>query len=345
MLLGIEIGGTKLQLGVGRGDGSPLVALERLNVDPAHGANGILAQIETVGSALVARHRALAIGVGFGGPIDAARGLVLKSHQIEGWTNFPLVDWLQKAFGLPVALGNDADVAGLAEARLGAGKGSNPVFYITVGTGIGGGLVVDGQIYRGSGLGAAEIGHLRPGLSADRPDETIEAAASGWGIAAAAQAQLAEPVTHRLKPFMSGNRPPKPEVVRQHLIAAEEASEEYAADLLERCDGEIDKLTAKLVAQAAADGNAIALDVLHHSCQVLGWGIAQMITLLAPAAVVIGGGVSMMGEPLFFNPLRAAVDRYVFPPFLGKFVILPAQLGEEMVVYGALELAKMINAK
>ncbi len=91
--------------------------------------------------------------------------------------------------------------------------------------------------------------------------------------------------------------------MRQHLIAAEEASEEYAADLLERCDGEIDKLTAKIVAQAAADGNAIALDVLHHSWQVLGWGIAQMITLLAPAAVVIGGGVSLMGEPLFFNPL------------------------------------------
>ncbi len=209
MFLGIEIGGTKLQLGVGRGDGSPLVALERLDVDPARGASGILARSKPSAARLVARHRVQAIGVGFGGPVDAARGLVLKSHQIEGWANFALADWLRNTFGLPVALGNDADVAGLAEARLGAGKGSNPVFYITVGTGIGGGLIVDGQIYRGSGLGAAEIGHLRPGLSADRPDETIEAAASGWGIAAAAQAQLAEPVTHRLKPFMSGNRPPE----------------------------------------------------------------------------------------------------------------------------------------
>ena len=338
MFLGIEIGGTKLQIGVGRGEGTT-VALERLDVEPANGAGGILTQIERVGAALVARHGVTAIGVGFGGPVDPDRGLVLKSHQIDGWTNFPLSGWLGKTFGLPVALGNDADVASLAEARFGAGRGYDPVFYITVGTGIGGGLVVGNRIYRGSGLGAAEIGHLRPGLQADRPEETVESVASGWGISAAAQARVAEPVTHRLKRFMDDKRPMKPERVRQHLIAEEEASEEYTADLLDRADGELDKLTAKLVGQAAAEGNAVALEVLHHAWQVLGWGIAQMITLVAPSAVVIGGGVSLMGEQLFLNPVRTAVDRFVFPPFLGKFVILPAALGEEMVVHGALALA------
>ena len=339
MFLGIEIGGTKLQLGVGAGDGK-LTALERLDVEPSRGAGGILAQIQTAGQMLVARHNVRAVGIGFGGPVDPLRGKILKSHHIEGWQDFAICDWVKKTFGLPVVLGNDADLAGLAEARFGAGMGHNPVFYITVGTGIGGGLIVDGKVYRGSGLGAAEIGHLRPGLTADRPEESIESIASGWGIAAAAQAQLGGPISHRLKPFMAGGaRPLKPEAVRQHLIAEEEASEEYAADLLERCDGEVDRLTAKLVAQAAADGNSIALDVLHHAWQALGWGIAQMITLLAPEAVVIGGGVSLMGEQLFFNPLRAAVDRYVFPPFIGTYQILPAQLGEEMVVHGALALA------
>jgi glucokinase len=339
MLLGIEIGGTKLQLGVGSGDGT-LVALERFDVEAARGAGGILASIQAAGQALAARHQVRAIGIGFGGPVDPTAGKILKSHQIDGWQDFPITEWVQKTFGLPVGLGNDADLAGLAEARLGAGKGRNPVFYVTVGTGIGGGLIVDEKVYRGSGLGAAEIGHLRPGLNADRPEETIESIASGWGIAAAAQAHLVGPVSHRLKPFMAGgSRPLKPEAVRQHLIAEEEATEEYAADLLERCDGEVERLTAKIVAQAAADGNAIALDVLHHAWQVLGWGIAQMITLLAPAAVVIGGGVSLMGEQLFFNPLRSAVERYVFPPFLGTFEILPAKLGEEMVVHGALALA------
>ena len=131
----------------------------------------------------------------------------------------------------------------------------------------------------------------------------------------------------------------QPESLRQHLIAEEEASEEYTADLLERCDGELERVTAKMVVQAAADGNAIALDVLHHAWQVLGWGIAQMITLLSPAAVVIGGGVSLAGEELFFNPLRSATERYVFPPFVGKYKIVPAKLGEEMVVHGALALA------
>src|SRR5262249_40157506 len=149
----------------------------------------ILARIEAAGTALVARYRPHAIGVGFGGPVDPERGRLIKSHQIEGWQDFPLVEWVQKAFGLPVALGNDADLAGLAEARFGAGSGRNPVFYVTVGTGIGGGFIVDGRVFRGSGLGAAEIGHLRPGLHADRPEETIESIASGWGIAAAAQAQ------------------------------------------------------------------------------------------------------------------------------------------------------------
>jgi glucokinase len=342
MFLGIEIGGTKLQLGVGPGDGT-LAAIERFDVNPARGAGGILAQIESVAPALIQRHKVRAIGYGFGGPVDSNQGNVLKSHQIEGWQDFPLSSWTERMFHLPVALGNDADLAGLAEAHFGAGRGHNPVFYVTVGTGIGGGLIIDGKVYRGSGLGAAEIGHLRPGLNADRPEETVESIASGWGIAAGAQAHLVEPISHPLKPFMAGSRPLRPEHVRQHLIAAEEATEEYANDLLQRCEREPDRLTAKMVAQAAAEGNAIAVEVLHHACQVLGWGIAQVITLLAPSVVVVGGGVSLIGEQLFLQPVRDAANRYVFPPLLDTFKILPAQLGEEMVVHGALALASQLK--
>lgn len=339
MLLGIEIGGTKLQLGVGRGDGSPLAALERFEVDAARGALGILERIAAAGPALVARHGVRAVGVGFGGPIDDSTGRTIKSHQIPGWDDFPLATWARETLKRPVAVGNDADVAGLAEARFGAGQGRNPVFYVTVGTGIGGGLILEGQVYRGGGLGAAEIGHLRPGLHADRPDDTVESIASGTGIAAAAQARLSETVAHPLRPFLAGSKPPGPEAVRQHLIAAEEAAEEYAADLRQRCDGDIERLSARIIGQAAADGNGIALEVLHHAAQTLGWGIAQMITLLAPQAVVIGGGVSLLGEQLFFEPVRRAVELFVFPPFRGTYVVVPARLGEEMVVHGALALA------
>src|SRR3954471_11836146 len=169
MLLGIEIGGTKLQLGVGTGESSKLVAIERLTVNPARGALGILEQIELAAPTLIERHGVERIGIGFGGPIHATRGVTLRSHQIEGWNDFPLVEWCERALGKPAVLGNDADLAALAEAKFGAGRGANPVFYVTVGTGIGGGLVIGGNVYQGGGLGAAEIGQLRPGLQADRP--------------------------------------------------------------------------------------------------------------------------------------------------------------------------------
>lgn len=338
MLLGIEIGGTKLQLGVGPGDGT-LVALERLEVLPKLGAVGILDQIERAAGPLVARHRVSAIGIGFGGPVDRATGRVVKSHHVEGWDDFPLVDWCRKSLALSATLENDCDAAALAEARFGAGRGRNPVLYVTVGTGIGGGLVVDGQIYRGSGHGAAEIGHLRPGLHAEHAEQTVESLASGWGIAAAAQARLTDPISHRFEPLTTGLRRMSPEDVRQRLIETEEAGEEYAADLFERCDGRVDHLTAHMVAQAASEGNELARDVLARACLALGWGIAQAITLASPEVIVIGGGVSLAEGGLFLTPVRQAVARYVFPPMAGKYEILPASLSEAVVVHGALASA------
>ncbi|MHB1038657.1 MAG: ROK family protein [Pirellulales bacterium] len=309
MFLGIEIGGTKLQLAIGAGDGSPLVSLERLDVEPKLGAVGIRAQIEQTGKLLIDRYGVRAIGIGFGGPVDTVAGVIAKSHQIEGWEGFPLVDWFRRTFGLPVVLGNDADTAGLAEARFGAGQGSRVVFYITVGSGIGGGLVIGGEVYRGNGSGAAEIGHLRPGPEATGRDQTIESIASGWGLARQAQARFAQ-----------------------------EANPTDAADLIRRY-GRIDQITGKAVAEAAAEGNAFAAAILARAWRTLGWGIAQVITLLAPDVVVIGGGVSLLGEEAFLAPVRNEIDRYVFPPFAGTFRIVPAQLGEEVVVHGALALA------
>jgi glucokinase len=309
MFLGIEIGGTKLQLGVGRGDGTPLATLQRLEVNVRDGAAGIRRQIEEAGRRLIARHGLRAIGVGFGGPVEAAAGRTIKSHQIEGWDDFPLADWCRQALALPAAICNDADAAGLAEARFGAGRGQRVVFYITVGSGIGGALMIDGKVYGGSSGVAAELGHLRPGLQADRPAMTVEAAASGWGIAAAARAALA-----------AGTDP-------------------SAAELLARADGHADRLTCQLLAQAASEGNPLARQVFRRAVQTLGWAIAQMITLMAPGVVVLGGGVPQAGEALFFAPLRAEVERYVFPPLRDRYRIVPAALGEAVVLHGALAVA------
>jgi glucokinase len=160
--LGIEIGGTKLQLAMGPGDWT-IAALERRVIRPEAGAKGLLDQIAEAHACLVSSShgRPAAAGIGFGGPVDVDRGVILRSHQIEGWEGFALADWVREVMGIPlVSIQNDADTAGLGEARFGAGRGLSPIFYATIGSGIGGGLIVDGRIYRGSGLGASEIGHL-----------------------------------------------------------------------------------------------------------------------------------------------------------------------------------------
>ena len=120
MILGIEIGGTKLQLGVGAGDGSPLVVLQRQRVDPKRGAEGIREQIQHFAPPLIERYRPSGIGIGFGGPVDPAAGRVIKSHQVGGWDDFPLADWAQETLGLRSVVGNASDMAGLA------GLGGNP---------------------------------------------------------------------------------------------------------------------------------------------------------------------------------------------------------------------------
>lgn len=199
MYLGIEIGGTKLQLGIGMGDGI-LAGLWRGTVDPGGGADGIRRQIQAAVPELLAQarvtHEQLRFaGVGFGGPVDDRRRRVIKSHQIAGWDDFPLADWIQQIVGIRAALGNDADVAGLGEALFGAGVGYSPLFYVTVGSGIGGGLILDNDIYRASGRGAAEIGHLRVPVpdAADRPWTLLEHIASGWAIQEAARREKNDP--------------------------------------------------------------------------------------------------------------------------------------------------------
>src|SRR5205823_8722743 len=135
-------------------------------------------------SAALDRSQLKAVGIGFGGPVDDATRGVLKSHQVGGWQGFPLADWAEEALNLPAALGNDADCGALAEALFGAGKGLSPVFYMTIGSGIGGGLVIDGEVYRGAGKGAVEVGHLRM-MTPDGP-QPLELVASGWAIDRAA---------------------------------------------------------------------------------------------------------------------------------------------------------------
>lgn len=317
-LLGIEVGGTKLQLGIGQADGS-IAALERLSVNPTHGAEGILDQIESAFGSLLQRmmlspHDVRGIGVGFGGPVDVSLGRVHTSYQVQGWTDFPLAERLHRSTEVEtVVIENDADTAGLAEARFGAGVGCSPLLYLTIGSGIGGALIVDGKIYRGSGLGAVEIGHME--IPVQSPAGTrilqLEEVASGWGIAKEARDE---------SQGLSSQQ-------RQEWI------------VLDRSNYDPQAITAMNVAQAAMEGDRRAEGILNHARQSVAFALRQAIALLAPRRIILGGGVSLIGEAHWFKPIRGLVDAGVFAPFRVSYDIVPAALGEEVVVHGALALA------
>jgi glucokinase len=314
MFLGIEIGGTKLQLGVGRGDGH-IVKLWRGKVDAAAGGEGIRRQIlvavpELLTSAGLEKSALCGIGVGFGGPTDDATQSVIKSHHIAGWDGFPLAAWLTELLGLPAVICNDADVAGLAEALHGAGQGLSPIFYVTVGTGVGGGLIINGEIYRGVGKGAAEIGHVRcfydiKSMSSTAP--ILEDLASGRGIEKGLEWYV------RVCPEKLAGRTELP---------------------LDR------PFTARDVADVARRGDEFGNYILSDATNALAEGICTVIKLLCPRRVIIGGGVSLIGEELFFEPIRRYVAERGMQALAGLTDIVPAALGEEVVVHGALALAR-----
>jgi glucokinase len=317
-VLGIEIGGTKLQLGLGRGHGD-LVGLERLPVDPSRHAAGILDQIQQAVPGLLraaspARARIQAVGIGFGGPVDSEQGIVEMSYQVAGWEGFPLGAWIREHLQVPrVVVQNDADTAGLGEARFGAGRGYSPLLYMTVGSGIGGALILEDRIFRGFGKGAGEIGHMRV-IDAERPGAPpaeLEQVASGWAIARAAQ---------------------------DRARAVIEERGDWA--VLDRAAGDPSQITTVLVAQAAREGEPESVAILARAHSAVAFALVQAIALVAPRRIVIGGGVSLIGDTDWFDPIRRLVEQEVFLPFRGGFDIVPAALGEEVVVHGALALAR-----
>ncbi len=301
LFLGVEIGGTKLQLGLGRGGGS-ILDRERRTIRPEAGAGGILDQVAEAYAVLVGRlgpegPPPVAAGIGFGGPVDPEAGVAIRSHQVAGWDHFPIADWARRSFAIPVvAVGNDAETAGLGEAHRGAGRGLSPLFYVTIGSGIGGGLIVDGRIYRGAGVAAAEIGHLWVDGTPTGP-RRLEEIASGWAIGARARATF------------------------------------------DQTDNPSPAETAVTVAEAAGRGDPRALALLKEATDALGGALAHVATLLSPRRIILGGGVSLMPNSLWLDPIRSRVAERIFPPLRDSYDLVSAELGEEVVVHGALMLA------
>jgi glucokinase len=347
-VIGIEIGGTKLQLAVGQGTSAEFTQFWRGPIDAQRGAESIREQIlravpELLAKAHLRRDEIAGVGIAFGGPVDADRGVTLLSNQVDGWKQFPIVDWIREKLGWPAALQNDADTAALAESRYGAGRGFDPVMYVTVGSGIGGGLILNGRIFRGGGAGALEIGHLRPGqlprhipLSGD----TVESIASGFGITERAKRTIQDYfATAAFARSQFAATQPKQTALDIEFQQRLDPRQQRFAKLLELAGGDIEHITTAKVAQAAVAGDALAIGLLADATHAIGWALAQAITLINPARIVIGGGVSLIGQELFFAPVRRACDSFVFPSFRGLAEIVPAGLGEEVVVHGAIAVA------
>ena len=320
MNLGIEIGGTKLQLVTDDMTGQ-ITQRFRHPVDPAQGADGILAQIAATIQQLSEPPQA--IGVGFGGPVDWQTGRIAASHQIGGWAGFELAEWLRKRVpGAVVRVENDANVAALGEALQGVATPFQNVFYVTLGSGVGGGMVINRQLYHGSAPGEAEIGHLwlvPPGYAtegksaapADRPGQTIEQTISGWAV----DGQIRD-----LVPQLPDDSVLKREVQQAHAA------------------GSVGK-EARFLHPAYEAGDPAARMLIEQIGSVLALGLSHVVHLFHPDAIVLGGGLSLTGEPLR-AAVRQALPRFVMNAFQPAPIVLLAKLGEDAVPVGALALIK-----
>ena len=263
-IVGIDIGGTNIVVGAVAEDGSELIGLVSAPTISEQGAEAVIERIVKLARASIvqARGKEIAgVGIGSPGPLNTKTGVVLLTPNL-GWTNFPLRDRLGQALGLPATLDNDANCAIFGEWWRGAARGANHVVGLTIGTGIGGGIVLDGEIYRGVSDVAGEIGHMS-------------------------------------------------------IV-----------------DGDLSKITAQIVYEAAHDGDEYALEVVHETAKFLGTGVANIVNIFNPEVVVICGGVTLAGDKLF-APLRGEVKRRAFKPAVDACRIVPGELTGTAGVYGA----------
>jgi glucokinase len=312
LTIGIDIGGTKVLGGVVDEDGK-ILATHR-EATPKEGGVALTTTIANVAKVLLQDHDAIAMGVSAAGFVSSDRETMLATPNISGWNGVNLKNELGKLIDLPIVIENDANAAAWGEAVFGAGVGEAQMMMITVGTGIGGGAVIEGKLHRGAYGIAAEFGHLRV---------VPEGHLCGCGARGC------------FEQYASGN------ALMRHVREAINASPDAAHNLLARGDGTIAGLSGHHITDAARDGDPIALAGFNTTAQWLGAGIASLSVLFDPACVVIGGGVIDAGE-ILLAPTRVALERYM--PFSGKHPtprIVAATLGNDAGLVGAASLARL----
>jgi len=310
-VLGIDIGGTNLVVAAVNEGGAALHALRSQPTVPEEGSDAVLGRLFSMGRAVMDETRRtmpgaefIGAGVGAPGPLDTKRGIVLLTPNL-GWVNLPLQQLVQDGLAIPTAIDNDANCAVLGECWMGAARGARNVIGITIGTGIGGGIVVDGRLYHGASDCAGEIGHTTVEVNGRR------CKCGNYGC---------------LEAYASG-----PAIARRAVEAIEAGQ---PSRLPEYVNGALEKITAQTVYQAAHDGDELAEEVVGDTAKFLGAGIANMINIFNPEIVVVFGGVTYAGEHLF-APLRREVAKRAFKPAVAVCRIVAAELIGTAGVYGA----------
>lgn len=315
---GIDIGGTKLATVVADSTGHILSKTRKPTLaerGPEYALQLLFDMVrETVELAGLKQKSISAIGVSCGGPLDTKTGVVYSPPNLPGWDALPLKAKLESEFDIPVTIENDANASALAEYRFGGGRGYDPLLYMTMSTGIGGGIVIDGQIYHGANDSAGEVGHqiLLPDgpLCGCGKRGCLEALCSGPAIARRAQA-----------------------AVRKQLENGKTATTE----LLKLTDGRIETLKSEHVLAAARTGDALALQLVDETAYYMGWGIANLVNILNPDIVLLGT-IAIAAGDLLLNPIRKTVAEFAMTRPVEAVKIEPAQLGNALGDLAAIAL-------
>ncbi|MSR01227.1 MAG: ROK family protein [Gemmatimonadetes bacterium] len=310
-VMGVDIGGTNLVVGAVVADGGRVVGLRTEPTGATHGAESVIDRIVAMARATMADTRRIdpnaefdGVGIGSPGPLNRTTGIVILTPNL-GWVDMPVRDRIGTALGLPAWLDNDANCAMAGEWWVGAAKGARHAVTFTLGTGIGGGIVIDGRLLHGASDVAAEIGHITIETNGRRcgcgNDGCLEAYASG------------------------------PAIARRALEMIEAGAESSIPSLV---GGVLARIGAETVYAAAATGDPLALEVVQDTAKYLGVGVANLINILNPEVVVICGGVTQAGDRLF-TPLRREVARRAFRPAVQACRIVPGLLPGTAGVVGA----------
>lgn len=313
-IVAVDLGGTQIRAALCDPQGQIYRRVAKLT-RASEGPEAVLARIkESIAEAMegVGPDAVSGIGIGAPGPLDPDAGMILAAPNLPGWVNVPLRNLISAHFGKPTFLGNDANVAGLAEATYGAARGVKDMVYLTISTGIGSGIIVGGRLLLGARGLAAEAGHMV--IKLDGPK-------CGCGNRGCLEALAAGPAISR-------------DVVGR--LKAGKGSK--SSKVLKLVGGDLNQVDARVIGEAAAAGDKLAVNAFRRAGKYLGLGIVNLLHLFNPRMVVLGGSVTKAG-PLLFDPMWEMLRARAMPGYLEGLAVVPAALGDDVGLLGALALA------